>query len=87
MGLTHSLRGLVDEVVTNVIAQAWVELWRECSKDREELALAFRLLEATVRYKCEPDERILLAFPDEERRILIDMLDLDDEKEQEETRH
>jgi len=86
-GLTHSLRTLTDEVVTNTTAQAWVELWRECSEDKEELALALRLLEATVQYKCEPDERILLALPDEERRILIDMLDLDDEEEQEEIRN
>ena len=84
MGLTHSLRVLANEAVTNATAQAWVELWRECSKGKEELSLAVRLLEATVQYKCKPDERILLSLPDEERRILVTMLGLDDGKEHEE---
>jgi len=77
-GLGRMLRS--PEVSVDRLA-AWVRKWEQLAGDREELRMFVRLAGAAVRYRAEPDERILLELPAEERTIVRQMLGIEEENE------
>ena len=62
---------------------AWLDKWRALAANRDDMRVTIRLAEAAVRYRAEGDERILLELPVEERRIVRQMLGIEDEDEHE----
>ena len=74
-GLTGALR--TRSVNTDRLGQ-WVRAWREVAGEREDFRAVLRIADAAVRYRAEEDERILLELPAEERKIVRQMLGLED---------
>lgn len=54
--------------------QVWQDMWREAARDRAELQLPLRLLDAAVRFRETRDPRVLLELPSEERALLQELM-------------
>jgi tetratricopeptide (TPR) repeat protein len=61
----------------------WLATCRERLGEPEKLEPVLRFAEVAVRYKAEPDGRILLELPVEERRIVQQMLGIEEKDERE----
>ncbi len=75
-GLVRSVRTLVLSSIGNEAARAWRDVWEELGTGHKELEIPLRLLDTAVRYQENPDERILLGLPIEERELLKPLLGL-----------
>ncbi|MEI2769309.1 MAG: tetratricopeptide repeat protein [Candidatus Competibacter sp.] len=69
-GLVWCIRELALPWISDAVARAWYDTWRELAGDLEEMALPLRLLKAGVDYKATRDPQVLLALAQEERRLL-----------------
>ena len=54
----------------------WRDVWQEVGAGHKDLQIPLRLLDAAVRYREKPDERVLLGLPIEERELLRPLLGL-----------
>jgi tetratricopeptide (TPR) repeat protein len=77
-GLVRSIPALNSPMISDAAAQAWRDVWQEAGKDRDELKIPLRLLDAAVRYREAKDRRILLRLPIEERKVLEQILEESD---------
>ena len=68
--MVWGFRLLVLPWISDAVAHAWHDTWRELAGDLEEMALPLRLLKAGVDYKATRDPQVLLALAQEERRLL-----------------
>lgn len=68
--LVWGIRSLTRPWISDAVARAWYDTWRELAGDLEEMALPLRLLKAGVDYKATRDPQVLLALAQEERRLL-----------------
>jgi tetratricopeptide (TPR) repeat protein len=74
----ESISALMSEMVSDKVAQTWLEVWRELVGDVSEFVIPLRLLNAAVRYKeTKGDKRVLLELPIEERNLLQPLLETD----------
>ncbi len=78
-GVTESIPTLFEPEISTTTAAAWNDSWQAIGKGHEELEIPLRLLDAAVRWRLKPDRRILLALPEEERRVLKELLPKPDE--------
>lgn len=69
-GLVWRIRSLTLPWISDAVARAWHDTWRELAGDLEEMTLPLRLLKAGVDYKATRDPQVLLALAQEERRLL-----------------
>ncbi len=69
-GLVWRIRELALPWISDSVARAWYDTWRELAGGLEEMALPLRLLKAGVDYKATRDPQVLLALAQEERRLL-----------------
>ncbi|MDG4553383.1 MAG: tetratricopeptide repeat protein [Candidatus Competibacter sp.] len=69
-GLVWRIRILAMPWISDAVARAWYDTWRELASDLEEMVLPLRLLKAGVDYKATRDPQVLLALAQEERRLL-----------------
>ena len=81
--LAAALLGMLPEAMRSASVSAerlgeWVRAWKEVAGEREDFRGALRIADAAVRYRAEEDERILLELPAEERKIVRQMLGLED---------
>lgn len=81
VGLVRALTTLESQMVSDAAARAWLNAWQEVARDREEFKLPLRLLDVAVRYRETKDERVLLDLPIEERELLNQVFNLDDQTE------
>ena len=78
-GLVNSIRALTAPKVSDVTAQAWRDVWREVAGNHAEFQLPLRLLDVAVRYRESKDRRVLLELPIEERKLLDQVLNLEEQ--------
>jgi hypothetical protein len=69
-GLVWGIRLLVLPWISDAVARAWHDTWRELASDLAEMTLPLRLLKAGVDYKATRNPQVLLALAQEERRLL-----------------
>ena len=81
LGLAESLTELRSETLKTDAWKAWLKCWEEAAGDRDEFQLPLRLLDAAIRYRETEDQRVLLGLPVEERRILEEVLGLEEKDE------
>lgn len=78
-GLVVSIRELASPMVSDAAARQWYGLWRELTSDRSEFQIPVRLLNTAVRYReTKSNSRVLLELPIEERRLLRQLLGLEE---------
>jgi tetratricopeptide (TPR) repeat protein len=84
-GLSILATELVDtlgQLTTTAMSQAsridWREVWHAAASNHDEFESPLRLLDATVEFVESHDERVLLALPTEERKILESLLSEDE---------
>jgi DNA-binding MarR family transcriptional regulator len=65
---------LFDPEISETSADLWNAAWSAAGSRHDDMEVPLRLLDAAVRWKRNPDRRILLALPEEERRILQEIL-------------
>jgi len=80
-GLVRSVRTLGISWIGDEVAGAWRDLWQELGRGYGELEIPLRLLDAAARYRENPDVRILLGLPIEERELLKPLLGLQETPE------
>jgi len=80
-GLAGSLTALKSETLKTDAWKAWLKCWEEAAGGHDEFQLPLRLLDAAIRYRETEDQRVLLALPVEERRILEEVLGLEEKDE------
>ncbi|KAF3887580.1 MULTISPECIES: hypothetical protein [Nostocales] len=79
----RSIQALMSEIVSNKAAQSWLEVWREVVGSRPEFQISLRLLNAAVRYReTKGDRRVLLELPIEERKLLQEVLGIEESSSQ-----
>jgi DNA-binding MarR family transcriptional regulator len=66
--------------LTGDLLQAWKQAWEEVIGDKSELQVARRIFATGIDYLATKDPQVLGELVSEERRILIDALELDKEK-------
>jgi DNA-binding transcriptional ArsR family regulator len=77
--LVKTARELASDRVGRERAIAWRDAWVEVIGEKPEFALPLRLLNTAIHYKQNPgDRRVLLELPIEERKILQQVLELED---------
>jgi tetratricopeptide (TPR) repeat protein len=80
-GVVRSIPALNMPTVSDAARWQWRDIWQEQTKDHAELQLPVRLLNAAVR-RCEThDPRILLELSVEERKILEEVLKVEEPQE------
>jgi tetratricopeptide (TPR) repeat protein len=57
-------------------ARRWLDAWTEASQRFSEIHLGYRLADVAVRYRENPDERLLLGLPLEERKVVTTLLEI-----------
>jgi tetratricopeptide (TPR) repeat protein len=57
-------------------ARRWLDAWAQASQRIPEIHLGYRLADVAVRYREQPDERLLLALPMEERKVVTALLEI-----------
>jgi len=77
-GLVESITASTDQKNTQETLHHWLDAWQATVGDRDAFQLPLRLLDAAVRYREAEDPRVLLALPAEERRILEEVLGLEE---------
>lgn len=80
-GLVASIPILQSEIISDAEASAWRNVWQELVGDRDEFKLPLRLLDVAVRYREAKDQRVLLELPIEERKIIEDILEIEEKTE------
>lgn len=55
-------------------ARRWLDSWVEASRQFAEINTGYRLADVAVRYRENPDERLLLGLPLEERKVVNTLL-------------
>ena len=73
-GVTASIPAVLEEGVSQSVAEAWLAAWQAARSEGEELEIPVRILAAAVEWKRTQNVRALLALPIEERRILESLL-------------
>lgn len=74
-GIVGSIPALMSEMVSDIAAQTWLEVWRELTSEYKEFQLPLRLLNAAVEYRVRKgDRRVLLELAIEERQLLEPLL-------------
>lgn len=77
--IIDNIPAVMSEMVSDKAAQTWLEVWRELVDNRPEFQIPLRLLNAAVRYReTKGDKRVLLELPIEERKILQQVLELEE---------
>lgn len=69
-GLVKRIRSLTFPWISDSVARAWYDTWKDLAGNLEEMALPLRLLKAGVEYKGTRDPQVLLELAQEERRLL-----------------
>lgn len=77
-GLVRNIPAFISPTVEQSRRGIWKHLWHEVNQGNMEFALPLRLLDAAVAYSANPDPRIMLELPIEERAILEPLLHLDE---------
>lgn len=81
-GLVRSVPTLGISWIGDEVARAWRDVWQELGRACPELEIPLRLLDAAVRYRENPDVRVLLGLPMEERELLKPLLGLRETSEE-----
>ncbi|AFZ26102.1 tetratricopeptide repeat protein,HTH domain-containing protein [Cylindrospermum stagnale PCC 7417] len=77
--IIDNIPAVMSEMVSDKAAQTWLEVWRELVGNRPEFQIPLRLLNAAVRYReTKGDKRVLLELPIEERKILQQVLEIEE---------
>jgi len=64
--------------LANSDAQAWADLWADIWHEDPENQTPLRLLRVAADYRRNEDKTVLLSLPAEERKILLPLLNLDE---------
>lgn len=77
--IIDNIPALMSDMVSDKAAQTWLEVWRELVDNRPEFQIPLRLLNAAVRYReTKGYKRVLLELPIEERKILQQVLEIEE---------
>ena len=72
--LLETIRTLRIPWLTDSTPYAWAATWKDLSAGVRDLELPVRYLEVAAAYRSNPDRRILLSLPREERQIVEPLL-------------
>jgi tetratricopeptide (TPR) repeat protein len=61
---------------STVAARRWLDAWVDLSQRIPEIQVGYRLGDVAVRYRENPDERLLLGLPLEEREVVTSLLEI-----------
>ena len=73
-GITGSIPAVLDNPISQSVAEAWLAAWQAARGEGEELEIPLRILAAAVEWKRTRSIRALMTLPIEERRILESLL-------------
>ena len=73
-GVSASIPALFLPTMTEFAVERWNAAWQAAGKGKPDLEVPLRLLDAAERWRKQPDRRVLLSLPAEERRILESLL-------------
>lgn len=76
-GLVESIKTINEPSTSDHTAQAWLAMWQNLAGSYPEFQVALNFLNVAVQYKIQKDPRILLQLPQEERKILKELLNLE----------
>lgn len=74
-GLVNSITWIADPKASNEVADSWLADWSK-AEEVEDLQIPMKLLRTANAWKKDRDRSHLLALPPEQRKILIDLLEL-----------
>jgi tetratricopeptide (TPR) repeat protein len=74
LGVAASIPALFAPTVAEFTAERWNAAWQAAGKNKPALEIPLRLLNAAVRWRKQPDRRVLLSLPAEERHVLEELL-------------